>query len=156
MRIQQDALRITLDHYRLGRLVRRLVVVVLRTLLHQRCRGMIRCAWGCGGGQGVRGRRGKVQLTFWHGLRGRHGSRLGVIDQVLGAFVLGRKVELDRFPLMAALLETAVVEGVRGHRHWFVLGAAGADDAPGASSARRVAGRRCPGAGIRVNTTIRS
>ena len=97
MRIQEDALGRHQDRLGLG--------VMLGTLLL--------------------GRRGKVQLTFRHQLSGR-GAWVVVIDEVLGAFVLGRQIELDCLSLVTTLLQAAVVEWVR---NGLVLGAPSPHDA---------------------------
>lgn len=120
--------RIALDHNRFG------LRIMLRTLFH-RARGdvvsMVVRGGRARGGRRRRGGGGKVQLTFWHSYCGRDGLQHDlVVDQVLSAFVLGRQVKLDRLPLVAALLQAAVVE----RRHRFSLRAVCPNDAPSSSA----------------------
>lgn len=135
--------------------------VVFRTLLERGRRArrdeVVAVIWDRRRRRGGGGRHcGKVQLTFWHGLRGRDGlQRVMMVDQVLSAFVLGRQIKLHRLPLVAALLQAAIVQRRRRRRR-LVLGAPRPYNAPLSSGAAagRVAGRRGAGTGVRINTTI--
>lgn len=96
--------RLALDHNRFG------LRIMLRTLFHRARSDVVSMVVCGGGGRRPGGGGGKVQLTFWHSYCGRDGLQHDlVVDQVLGAFVLGRQVKLDRLSLVAALLQTSVV-----------------------------------------------
>lgn len=139
MRIQDHPLRITLDHYRLGH-CRCCLWIMFRTLFHSSRVAVVQdgamMARGCGSHRAVgiyRGRRrGKVQLTFWHddylGGGGGCDRVMVMVDQVLGAFVLGRQqVEFNGLSFVAALFQTPVVN--RSRR--FVFRTPCPDDPPG-------------------------